>query len=200
MSSLRRLLLVGLAALAAAACAVTSSGSPNVAATVGDRTITTQRVEDTLDSFRDTEAFRQQEAADESGDFILDLQSQIVSSFIQSELLEVGAERQGIEVSDDDVQSALDDLIQQAGGQEAFDEMLQNRGLNEELALRQVRDQRLVQSLQESIEPEVEFADWLRDQTADVPVEVNPRFGTWDHASLSVVRPGATTPQPTASP
>jgi hypothetical protein len=180
-----RLAVVTVAVLAAA-CSLTGTGDPGTAATVGDRSIPAAEIDESLASIRDSAAFQQQAQGDASGQFVLDAQNQIVTSFIRSEILDIVAERQDITVSDEEVAQGRDELVDQLGGPEAFEDRIAEQGLSEEFVLQQLRDQQTQALLQDSIGASEDLAAFVRDEVADVAIEVNPRYGQWNEASLSV--------------
>ena len=181
----RRLAVVTVVSLTTA-CSLTGTGDPGTAATVGDRSIPAAEIDETLASIRGSSAFQQQAQGDTSGQFVLDAQNQVVTSFIRSEILDVVADRQDIAVSDDEVARARDELVDQLGGAEAFEDRIAEQGLSEEFVLQQLRDQQTQALLQDSIGASEDLAAFIRDEIADVDIEVNPRYGQWDEASLSV--------------
>jgi len=173
-------------ALLTAACSLTGTGDPGTAATVGDRAIPAAEIDDNLASIRNSTAFQQQAQGDASGQFVLDAQTQIVTTFIRSEILDIIAERQDITVSDDEVARARDELVDQLGGPEAFEDRIAEQGLSEDFVLQQLRDQQTQALLQDSIGASEDLATFIRDEITDLPIEVNPRYGQWNETSLSV--------------
>ena len=181
----RRLVLVAVALLTAA-CSLTGTGDPATAATVGDRSIPAAEIDENLASIRDSAAFRQQAQGDASGRFVIDAQTQIVTTFIRSEILDLLAEERDITVSEEEVAQARDELAGQLGGPEAFRERIAEQGLSEAFVLQQLRDQQTQALLQDDIGASEDLATFVRDEMSDVEIEVNPRYGQWDDASLSV--------------
>jgi hypothetical protein len=173
-------------ALLTAACSLTGTGDPATAATVGDRTIPAAEIDDSLASIRNSTAFQQQAQGDASGQFVLDAQTQIVTTSIRSEILALVAERQDITVSDEEVARARDELVDQLGGPEAFAARIAEQGLSEDFVLQQLRDQQTQALLQDSIGGSEDLATFISDEISDVPIDVNPRYGQWDDTSLSV--------------
>lgn len=187
MTTLARRLMIVIAALATTACALTGTGDPSTAAVVGERRIATTEIDRNLESIRDSAAFRQQSAGDASGTFVLDAQTQLATAFVRSAILDVIAERVGVEVSDAEVTEARDALVRQLGGEEAYRSRLAEEGLSESFLLQQLRDQQTQAALQEQIGPDAQLAEFIRTQVEDVPIEINPRYGQWDPVSLSIV-------------
>lgn len=186
MTTLAQRLVVVLVALLTAACAATATGDPSTAATVGDRAIPASAVDETLASIRDTEAFRQQEQGDASGEFVLDARRQLATQVVRSELLAQLAEREGIVVTDEDVAQARSDLVEQLGGEEAFLVAVAEQGLTEEFVLGQLRDQQYQLALQGLIGQDADLGQFIQAEVADIPIEVNPRYGVWDPTALAV--------------
>ena len=186
MTTLVERLAIVTVALLTAACSLTGTGDPGTAATVGDRAIPAAEIDDNLASIRNSTAFQQQAQGDASGQFVLDAQTQIVTTFIRSEILDIIAERQDITVSDDEVARARDELVDQLGGPEAFEDRIAEQGLSEDFVLQQLRDQQTQALLQDSIGASEDLATFIRDEITDLPIEVNPRYGQWNETSLSV--------------
>ena len=141
MPSLVRRVVVVVVALATAACALTNTGDPSVAATVGDRSIPAAQIDENLAAIRDSEQFRQQAQGDLSGNFALDAQTQLVTGAIRSEILRVVAEREGIEVADAEVADARDELVEQLGGEEEYRSRLAQQGVSTMFVANRRRDQ-----------------------------------------------------------
>lgn len=199
----RRVATLVVIALAISACALTNTGDPSVAATVGDRSIPAEQIDENLAAIRDSEQFQQQAQGDLSGSFALDAQTQLVTGAVRSELLQVIAEREGIEVSEADVTDARDQLVEQLGGEEAFRDRLAQQGVSEAFVLDQLRDQQIQTELQQQLGADTDLGAFVQDEIADVPIEVNPRYGQWDPDTLAVtpLQPLAqAAPQDGASP
>jgi hypothetical protein len=181
----RRLAIV-LVALATAACALTDTGDPKVAAMVGDADIPTSVVEENFDLRRSSQMFQQQAQQDAAGRLSFEAQAQIVTAMVRSEILHQVAERHDVGVSDADVDAAVEQVTDQVGGREELVRRLDEQGYSEELFLQQMRDEQVRLALQERAGGESQFADFLRKELADVPIEINPRYGEWDATSLQV--------------
>jgi hypothetical protein len=182
----RRVATLVVLALATTACALTNTGDPSVAATVGDRSVPAEQIDENLEAIRDTEQFQQQSQGDQSGSFAIDAQTQLVTSAVRSEILRVVAEQEGIEIDEADVVRARDDLVEQLGGEDEFRSRLAEQGLSEEFVVEQLRDQQIQMALQEELGAGEDLAGFVRDGIAEVPIEVNPRYGEWNADTLSV--------------
>jgi hypothetical protein len=185
-TTLAQRLAVVLVALMAAACSLTGTGDPSTAATVGDRAVPTTDIDEMLASIRNSSAFQQQAQGDTSGQFVLDAQTQLVTQFVRSEILAVLAEQEGLSVSDEEVAAAREDLAGQVGGEEALQAAIAEQGLSEEFLVQQLRDQQTQALLQDEIGASANLAEYIQAEIADVPIEVNPRYGQWDPDALAV--------------
>lgn len=175
-----------LVALAASACSLTNTGDPNTAAQVGDERIPTATIDVQFEAISNSEAFQQQAQQDASGQLVAQAQSQLVTSSVRSAILNVVAERNDVQVSDADVDAAVEEIVTQVGGQEEFERRLAQQGVPERLFLQQVRDQEIQTALQEQVGGDGDFVAFIRDEIADVPIRVNPRYGAWNETSLDV--------------
>ena len=72
----------------------------------------------------------------------------LYSQLIDQLLIDQAARRMGIEVTDEQVEAALDAMIAQTGGQKAFEEFLASQGLTLEDALRQQRERMITEAVQ----------------------------------------------------
>lgn len=154
-SLLRRLTLLCLLALAAAACGVTGTGDPSTAAVVGDVEIPIEEVEQGVVDAEANPQVAQALEGDESGEVRAGMEAQLLTSRIRSELVAQGAEDLGITVTEEDIAAERETLIEQTGGQEAFEQALAESGLSEEEIDRRLRDQLLQQRVLEEIAPEI---------------------------------------------
>jgi len=195
----RRLAIV-LVALATAACALTDTGDPKVAAMVGDADIPTSVVEENFDLRRSSQMFQQQAQQDVAGRLSFEAQAQIVTAMVRSEILHQIADRHDVGVSDADVDAAVQQVTDQVGGREELVRRLDEQGYSEELFLQQMRDEQVRLTLQERAGGESQFADFLRKELVDVPIEINPRYGEWDATSLQVRPINPIAPGEEASP
>lgn len=186
MTTVARRLAILLVALATAACALTNTGDPNVAAMVGDERISTSAIDQNFDAQRESQAFQQQAEQDTTGRIAFDAQAQIVTAMVRSEILRRIADRNDVQVSDAAVDAAVDELVEQVGGREEFERRLTEEGVSQEMFLQQMRDQQVVIALQERAGGEEDFAAFIRDGVAGMPIEINPRYGEWDATGLQV--------------
>jgi hypothetical protein len=177
----RRLAIV-LLALTTAACALTNTGDPSVAAIVGDTRLATTEIDRFFDAISSSEAYQQQPQQDD-----MQVQLELVTFLVRSEVFEYVAERNDVQVTDAQIDSAVDDQIEQAGGRDAFEQNLSQQGIPEDLFVELVRGQELQTALQEEA-GEGDFLTFIQEQSADLEVEVNPRYGVWNTNNLTVQR------------
>lgn len=83
------------------------------------------------------------------------LRAQAREQAIGVRLLIREARRQNVPVSDDDVEDVLDQIIEQAGGEDGFQEMLDRQNITEELLIESLKDSKRVDKLIREITAEV---------------------------------------------
>ena len=180
MTTVARRLAIVLLALTTAACALTNTGDPSVAATVGDVRLPTSQIDRFFESISSSEAYQQQPQQDD-----MQVQLELVTFLVRSEVFEYVAERNGAQVTDEQIDAAVEDQIEQAGGRDTFEQNLNQQGISEDLFVELVRGQELQTAVQEEA-GEGDFLTFVREQSADLEVEVNPRYGAWNANNLTV--------------
>jgi peptidyl-prolyl cis-trans isomerase C len=158
--SLVRLAIAALVVLALSACAaLTGTGDPNVAATINGTEVLVSEVESRYEQAKTQPQVAQQLEADTSGAFQSQLQAQILTQLVLSQLLEQWAEELDITASDEDVAKERETLIEQLGGQEAFDKAVEESGLAEEDVNDQIRQRVLQNKIADEVAADVEVTD-----------------------------------------
>jgi parvulin-like peptidyl-prolyl isomerase len=152
-------LLVPLAILALLLAACGPGGSPNVAATVNGEEVSVAQVEERFATVAENPEFAEQLAADEEGALAEQVQARILSDLIESIIVRQGAEELGIEVSETEVTQRRDELIEEVGGQETFDQLVEESGLTSEQIDEQVRDIVIREAVQEELTADIEVSD-----------------------------------------
>lgn len=176
MTTVARRLATLLLALTTAACALTNTGDPSVAAIVGDMRITTAEIDRYFDDIRPPGTQRGITTQD-----LVNLQATLLNVRVRSEFLERAAERADVQVTQADVDAFIDE---QPGGREQFEQqMTQGSEIVRELTLQLVRGQAIERELRAQL-GERDLLALVREQSADV--EVNPRYGTWSANDLQV--------------
>lgn len=155
-----RAAVAALAVLLLAACAsITGGGDPNVAATVNGSEVPVTEVEERYEQAKASPQVAQQLEADPEGAYESQLQAQILSQLVVSELLDQWAEDLSVEASKSDVEEERADLIEQLGGQEAFDQAVTESGLSPEDIELQLRQRVLQSKISEAVAGDVEVTD-----------------------------------------
>lgn len=143
------------------------------------------------------------------------LQASILSQLIVNEIVVDGAEERGLAIDEDAVAETREELTTQAGGQDAFDDQIEQAGLDEEqlaaeleaiTALRLVRDD-LTGEADGTPPPAAPAPDgstpdpadallqqWLLEQLQGADIAVAPAIGSWDATQGTVVPAGAQAP------
>jgi parvulin-like peptidyl-prolyl isomerase len=145
--------------LALAACNPGPTGSPNTAATVNGDEVTVADVERRFDAVRENPQLAQQLEADEDGAFQQQVEAQILTQLIQSHLLRQGAEELGVEVTDADVAAKREEIIEEVGGQDAFDDIVEQNNLTDDDVNDQLRDLTLQERIEEELAGGVEVTE-----------------------------------------
>src|SRR3712207_3449241 len=149
-----------------------ATGDPNVAATVGDAEIALSEVEDQFEQARSNPEFAQR--LEEEPDFGAQVQAQILTGLIQGEILESWASDINVEATDEEVEQERAEVIEQLGGEEAFNQAIEENGLTPA----QVDEQLRQRVLQEKITAQVEGEE-VTDEEIEQFYEENrdARFG-----------------------
>ncbi|HSK54222.1 MAG TPA: SurA N-terminal domain-containing protein [Jiangellales bacterium] len=183
--------LVVLTALALGACDTQQIGA---AAVVGDQRISVGELQDQVVAYSESLPEPQPPTGDTTS-----LQQALLERRIRHELFTVLAEREGVSVSEADIDRFLEDFAAQQGGD--LSGFYAQNGFTEESVRPAVRDELVRQELLRSLgSDEAIFAE-LDAITEEIGVEVNPRYGSWEAASLqrttgSISEPAGGEPQP----
>ena len=153
----RFLLALGVAG-SLAACGDTV-GDAGAAAVVNGVSIPIETVQQRFESVRRDPQLAQQLAADEDGSFKARVQARLLSQMIQAELMSQAAEDIGIEVTEADIDAEREAIIEQVGGQEAFDQIVEDNALTETDVRAQIRDVIVERRVEESLGEEMEVSN-----------------------------------------
>lgn len=190
--------------------AAAEADAAEVAATVNDteipRSVLDSRVEDALA----TPQLAQMAESDASGDAEKQVRASVLSQLIVNQLVLDGAEEMGLEVDDEAIAQTRDELVTEAGGEDAFAEQVAAAGLDEDqlsseiesiAALRLVREELTgsaePQQPSEGADPSADpnagaLEEWLIEQVQSAEIEVDPAIGTWDAQQAAVIPAGLT--------
>lgn len=186
MTTVVRRIAILLVALATTACALTNTGNPSTAAIVGDQTVPVSRIDEQFERIRATDAYQEQAQQDLSGQIAAEAQTRLVTTAVQEALLREAGERNGVEVTEQQIDAAIADLEDQLGGPEELQRRLDEAGLSQRDLRKQIENQQIQQALQQQAGADADFAQFIRETVDDVPVDVNPRYGSWDSQSLQI--------------
>lgn len=129
------------AALTLVLAACTGSGGSAVAATVGDTEITAADVDEAYSLRAEAPGVASELEGSEAATVEEDLQRAVLTNLIRREILRQAAEDQGIEVTDEDIAQEREALVEQLGGQEELERVLDENNVSEEELQEELRDQ-----------------------------------------------------------
>ena len=176
MNTLVRYLVVTLGAVALTACgAITGTGDPNVAATVNGTEIPVAEVEERFEQAKEQPQVAQQLEQDTEGDYKESIQAQILSQLVVSELLEQWANDLDIEATEEEIAAERESLIEEIGGQEAFDQAVEQSGLSDEDVTAQIRQRVLQNEISAEVGKDAEVSE--EDIEAFYDENADSRFG-----------------------
>lgn len=128
-----------------------------------------------------------------------DLTRELLGFLIQRSVIRSYAESQGISVSSEELESRLDQIIEQTGGQAAFERELQQRGLTEEEVRANIEQGVLIEKVRAMVAKDAgaseedtaaadqAFSVWLQERLRSTRIRINPRFGRFDPGTGQVL-------------
>jgi parvulin-like peptidyl-prolyl isomerase len=146
-----------LLALVLSACG--AGGNPADAAEVNGESIPIAAVESRFESVAANPQFADQFAADEDGTLTVQVQSGILTELIRAKLWEQGAADLGIEITEDDVEARREQIVEEVGGQDAFDDLVEQSGLTEPILAAEIRSIVVRERVEEELAEDVEVTD-----------------------------------------
>lgn len=153
-----RALFAAVLALGLVACG-DAVGDPDAAAVVNGVQIPLDVVAQRYESVRRDPQLAQQLAADEDGSFKARVQARLLTQMIQAELLSQAAEDIGVEITEADIDAEREAIVEQVGGQEAFDQIVEENALTEQDVRSQIRDLVVERKVSEALGADVEVTD-----------------------------------------
>ena len=175
-SALLRSMVIALCVFGLAACAaVTGTGDPNVAATVNGTEISVSEVEERFEQAKEQPQVAQQLEGDTDGAYQESIQAQILSQLVVSELLDQWADDLGVDASEEEIAEERENLIEEIGGQEAFDQAVEQSGLSEEDVTLQIRQRVLQNKISDEVGGDAEVSE--EDIKAFYEENKEARFG-----------------------
>jgi parvulin-like peptidyl-prolyl isomerase len=170
------------------------------AATVDGRDISQDALKTEVDLALADPQLAQQISGPEGDTAKADLARQALATLIRRELAQEYAETRRIVVTPGDIDSALDAVIAQLGGQAQFDDLVKARGLTMPRVRQLLGEQVLLEKIRDDVvarlpgpppastdDRDLAFQNWLSDRVANAEVTVNPRFGRFDHRTGEVL-------------
>lgn len=154
----RRVAALAVLAFGLAACG-DAVGDPNAAAVVDGVVIELDTVQQRFESVRRDPQLAQQLAADEDGSFKARVQARLLTQMIQAELLSQAAEDIGVEITDADIEAERQSIVEQVGGQEAFEQIIEDNQLSEDDVTSQIRDLVVERKVEEALGEDVDVSD-----------------------------------------
>lgn len=203
----RRLRLAGGSAVLA--LVLTGCGSNVVrsgaAAVIGQERITTQELSQTVDR-----ALADPAAAGLASDREA-FQRDLLERLVQAEVVAEAARRKDVSVTEGQVDQQYQGFVEQAGGAEPLQQQAAAAGLDLGQVRELARTQALIGALQQRVvqdagrelsqqEAGQALETELKAVAEDLEIKINPRFGRFDLATLSVVERGATPGRELSSP
>lgn len=176
MRSIRPIAITIAATLALAGCTTSGStadgGPPEVAATVDGVEIPSARITEIVDA---QAALLEDVEEAELPDARKDQERNALSAEIQLQAVETAVEeRFGLEITDEEIDAALEASIEQQGGQEAFDQLADEQGLTSEEAMGFAREQAYVQVLVEYVQGKLAEEGGISEEELRAQYEANP--------------------------
>ena len=144
--------------LAVAGCA--AGADPNLAASVNGVDITIAEVEERLEVIRQNPQAVEQLANDPDGQILRQAENDVLNDLIiQSLLQQSAADELGVEVTDADVEAQREAVVEQIGGQEAFDQVIEQQGLSEEQVDTELRRLALNEAISAQFAEDADISD-----------------------------------------
>ena len=152
-------LILPLVVLALVTSACGASGNPANAAEVNGEAIPVSSVEGRYDTVVANPQFAEQFAADDDGTLTVQVQASILTELIRAELWEQGAAELGIEITDADVEARREEIVEEVGGQDAFDDLVEQSGLTEDILAREIRSIVVRERVEGELAGDIEVTD-----------------------------------------
>lgn len=131
---------LALVALLAAACAPEGAGGPDAAATVNGEEVPISEVEERYDAVKSNPQFAEQLEGEDGDAFSEQIQAEILTGLIRSKLLHQGAEELDVALDEEDIEAKREEIVEEVGGEEAFEQVVEENNLTEETIQSQLRD------------------------------------------------------------
>lgn len=141
---------------------------------------------------------------------------------IQTQVLERGADDLGVEVGEAELEAAEEELVEDMGGPDEFDDQLDEAGLNEEDLEETLRLEALINGVQEQLDvdeaaaedeeapmgpdgqpvdpAEAAFQEWFYEQMVGTDIAVDEEYGVWVAEQGTIMPPEDLLPEQPEQP
>ena len=179
MSPSRRTVAVVFCVVAAASLTACDTNEIGAAAVVGDDRITIGELQDRVRDFTDSGPGEAAAGTDPAV-----LQQALLDRMIRHELLEQLARDEGIEVSEADIDTFIEEQVEGPAPEGDITDLLAQSALTDNTLREAVRDVLIQQELVERLGGEEAYSEALVEKSEEIGVKVSPRYGTWTDAGL----------------
>jgi hypothetical protein len=170
---------VAFCVVAAASLTACDTDEIGAAAVVGDDRITIGELQDRVRDFTDSIPDESEEGTDPAI-----LQQALLDRMIRHRLLEQLARDEGIEVSEADIDTFIEEQVEGPAPDGDITDLLAQSALTDNTLREAVRDVLIQQELVERLGGEEAFIEALAEKSEEIGVKVSPRYGTWTDAGL----------------
>lgn len=146
-------------ALVLAACSGAASPSSEVAATIGDTEITVADLDEAFERRAAGSEAASEMAADESGSVEDNLKAGVLTNLIRTEILRMAAQDRDIEVTDEEIAEQREQLVEQAGGEEELQQVIDEANISDTELEENLRDQVIQNKITAQLAEDVSDSD-----------------------------------------
>jgi hypothetical protein len=198
-----RRILVAVACVTAGMLTACDTDTVGAAAVVGGDTISIRELQDEV---RDV-TVSSPEGGEPTGDQT-EVQQTLLERMIQHELLAAVGRDEGIEVTEAEIDTFIDEQVLAQAPDDDIGPLLAQNALTEDTLREFVRDQLVAQALIDRFGGQQQLIEALTEKGDEIGVEINPRYGTWsdiflEPSSGSISEPaggGPTAAEPAPTP
>jgi hypothetical protein len=198
-----RRILVAVACVTAGMLTACDTDTVGAAAVVGGDTISIRELQDEV---RDV-TVSSPEGGEPTGDQT-EVQQTLLERMIQHELLAAVGRDEGIEVTEAEIDTFIDEQVLAQAPDDDIGPLLAQNALTEDTLRDFVRDQLVAQALIDRFGGQQQLIEALTEKGDEIGVEINPRYGTWsdiflEPSSGSISEPaggGPTAAEPAPTP
>lgn len=172
---------------------LTACGQSNVAATVGEATISQTTLQETVDLIlAERKGVDSTQMQVEIGDALNRNQLQF---YIYVEIYDAIAKDLGLKISTTELTTTREDLIARNGGAEQFSQALVGAQIASDNLDKYVRLVLISEKLNQAAiatgvaeaEVEAQISQLITKKAEELKIEINPRYGTWDPQGMQIV-------------